>query len=95
MSTEKKNERGVQIGDSPYLMPETNPNPFTDTHTPSEKFVPLPEIDTDEEPRSKRIIKYIAIGLLLIFVVITFIAIWNAVPQTLFEGDTGKGHFFS
>lgn len=90
-----KNEplKGVLMGDSPNLWPDNNPSPYTDTHTPSEKFAPIPTIYTSDDSIVKRILKYIGIGLLVAFIIYVFILICSDVPQTLFQGDSGKGHF--
>ena len=86
--------KGVRMGDSPYLMRENNPDPYRDAHVTSEKFVPLPEMHTGEESKTKRIFRCILIGLIVAFLITAFIAIYADVPQTLFRGDAGRGHFF-
>lgn len=91
-STEEECKKGVNMGNSPFLWQENSPNPYTDS--PSEKFVPAPVAHSGEVSKTKRILKYVAIGLLVAFVLITFVVIWMDAPQTLFRGDTGRGHFF-
>ena len=91
---ENINAKGVLMGDSPNLWPDNNPSPYTDTHTPSEKFAPISTIYTSDDSIVKRILKYIGIGLLVAFIIYVFILICSDVPQTLFYGDSGKGHFF-
>ena len=85
--------KGVQMGNSPYLWKENSVNPYTDA-VPSEKFVPTPSGDVGDDFKVKRIIWYAVIGLLVVFAVCVLIAIWKDTPQTLFRGDSGKGHFF-
>ena len=91
-STEEVCKKGVNMGNSPFLWQENSPNPYTDS--PGEKFVPAPVTHAGEASKTKRILKYIAIGLLAAFVLITFVVICMDAPQTLFRGDTGRGHFF-
>ena len=87
-------DKGVSMGDAPNLWPETNPSPYMDAHTPSEKFVPTPTMHSEDDSKGKKIIKYILIGVVAAFLIYVFVTIWNELPQTLFRGETGKGHFF-
>ena len=66
---------GAQMSDSPYLWKENEINPYTDA-MPSEKFVPTPIGDVGESSKVKRIIKYIAIGLIVAFVLYVVITIF-------------------
>lgn len=91
-SNDRAVNSGSQMGNSPFLWRENSPNPYTDS--PGEKFVPVPVTHAGEASKTKRILKYIAIGLLAAFVLITFVVICMDAPQTLFRGDTGWGHFF-
>ena len=86
--------KGVQTGNSPFVWPESNPSPYRDADTPSEKFVPTPVVETSEDSKVKRILKYAMIGLLVAFIIYTLVSICMDTPQTLFKGDSGKGHFF-
>lgn len=92
--TNDESFKGVLMGDSPNLWPDNNPSPYMDTHTPSEKFAPMPTMHVIDDSKVKRILKYIGIGLLVAFIIYVFILICKDVPQTLFQGDSGKGHFF-
>ena len=91
-SNDRAVNSGSQMGNSPFLWRENSPSPYTDS--PGEKFVPAPMANFDDVSKTKRILKYIVIGLIAAFVLITFIAICTDAPQTLFRGDTGRGHFF-
>lgn len=86
--------KGVQVGNSPFVWPENSPSPYRNADTPSEKFVPTPVIEDGEDSNVKRILKYVVIGLLVAFVIYTLVSICIDSPQTLFKGDSGKGHFF-
>ena len=85
---------GVQFGNSPNLWPENNPSPYKDADMPGEKFVPMPNMDSGEDSNVKRILKYIAFGLLIALVIAIFISICLESPQLPFRGETGRGHFF-
>ena len=90
-----KNEptKGVHLGNSPYLWRENNPaHPYADT--PCENFVPTPTMHSGEDSKLKRILKHVAIGLFVAFLIYTFVMICLDAPQSLFTGDTGRGHFF-
>lgn len=93
-STEGEQLKGVHMGDSPYLWRENNPDPYRDADTPSERFVPTSAMYTGEDNKIKRILKYVMIGLIVLFVICAFVMIWRGTPQTLYRGDTGRGHFF-
>ena len=86
--------KGVQMGNSPLVWPENSPSPYRNADTPSEKFVPTPVMEYGEDSNGKRILKYVIIGLLTAFVIYTLVSICIDSPQTLFKGDSGKGHFF-
>ena len=93
-ATEGECVKGVHMGDSPYLWRENNPHPYMDLDTPSEKFVPIPAMHSGEDSKTKRILKYVVIGLIVLFVICAFVMIWRGTPQTLYRGNTGRGHFF-
>ena len=85
--------KGVHLGQRPYLWREDNPvEPFVDT--PCENFVPTPTMNSGEDSKKKRIVKYVLIGLFVAFMIYAFIAILNDNSSFIELGKRGKGHFF-
>lgn len=99
MSIRKDNaevrEKGLYTGNSPYLSGEVTPQGYMDPDTRTERFAHFSTGYSVEESKGKRVMKYIIIGVVIVFLIAVFVAIWLENPQTLFRGDTGRGHFFS
>ena len=90
-----KNEptKGVHLGNSPYLWRENNPaHPYADT--PCENFVPTPTMHSGEDSKTKRILKYIAIGLFVAFMIYALIAIIMENPNIFKLGDSSVRQYF-
>lgn len=85
--------KGVQMYKTPYLWRENNPaHPYADT--PCENFVPTPTMHSGEDSKVKRIIKYVAIGLFVAFMIYALIAQILENPQIFGLGEIAKRQFF-
>ena len=85
--------KGVQMYKTPYLWRENNPaHPYADT--PCENFVPTPTMHSGEDSKVKRIIKYVAIGLFVAFMIYALVAIIHENPNIFKFGDSSARQSF-
>ena len=85
--------KGVQMGKRPYLWRENNPvDPYVDT--PCENFVPTPTMHSGEDSKAKKIIKYVAIGIFVAFMVYALISIILEDPAIFKFGETSVSQYF-
>ena len=85
--------KGVQLGNSPNMWRENNPvHPYADT--PCENFIPTPTMHSGEDSKTKRILKYIAIGLFVAFMIYALIAIIMENPNIFKLGNSSVRQYF-
>lgn len=85
--------KGVQIEKRPYLWRENNPvHPYMDT--PCENFVPTPTIHSNDDSKVKRILKYVALGLFIAFMIYALIAIILENSGVFALGKIARRQFF-